>query len=75
MNAELCSGCKTCIQLCPYKAITYNEKEKVSEVNEALCKGCGTCVSGCPGGAAEGRHFTGRQIRAEISGLLGGRNE
>jgi heterodisulfide reductase subunit A len=23
VNEELCSGCKTCISLCPYKAITY----------------------------------------------------
>ncbi|MCX6027012.1 MAG: CoB--CoM heterodisulfide reductase iron-sulfur subunit A family protein, partial [Chloroflexi bacterium] len=53
-----CSGCRVCNLLCPYSAISYIEKDKVSRVNEALCKGCGTCVAGCPSGAIIHRHFT-----------------
>ena len=34
-----CSGCKTCIPLCPYKAITRDEEKGVAVINEALCKG------------------------------------
>ncbi|MCX6008345.1 MAG: CoB--CoM heterodisulfide reductase iron-sulfur subunit A family protein [Chloroflexi bacterium] len=65
-----CSGCRVCNLLCPYSAISYIEKDKVSRVNEALCKGCGTCVAGCPSGAIIHKHFTNEQINAEIEGIL-----
>ena len=65
-----CSGCKTCIALCPYKAISFDEEKKVSRVNEALCKGCGTCVAACPSAAIVQRHFTTKQVMAEIEGVL-----
>jgi heterodisulfide reductase subunit A2 len=65
-----CSGCKICIDLCPYKAISFDEEKKVSHVNEALCKGCGTCVAACPSSAIKGRHFTTEAIMAEIEGVL-----
>lgn len=70
INQELCSGCKTCISLCPYKAIAFDKEKKVSVVNEALCRGCGVCVAACPSGAIKGRGFTDKQIFAEIKGLL-----
>jgi heterodisulfide reductase subunit A len=70
VDEELCSGCKTCVPLCPYSAISFNEEKKVSRINEALCKGCGTCVAACPSGAITGRHFTTEQIIAEIEGVL-----
>jgi len=70
VDSELCSGCKTCLNLCPFKAITYDEKEKQCVVNEVLCRGCGTCVAACPSAAIKARHFTNKQISAEIKGLL-----
>ena len=70
IDKNKCSGCKVCIELCPYKAITFDETNKVSAVNEAVCKGCGTCVSACPSGAIKGNHFTSEQIMAEIEGVL-----
>ncbi len=72
VDEELCSGCKTCISLCPYSAISFVEREisGVAEVNEALCKGCGTCVAACPAGAITARHFSDAQIMAEIEGLF-----
>ena len=70
IDEEHCSGCKVCIDLCPYKAISFDEAKKVSRVNEALCKGCGTCVAACPAGAIKGRHFTTEEIMAEIEGAL-----
>jgi heterodisulfide reductase subunit A len=42
----------------------------VSVINEALCKGCGSCAGHCPSGAAQINHFTGKQIFAEIEGVL-----
>ena len=72
VDEELCSGCKTCIELCPYTAISFVAKNGtgVAEVNEVLCKGCGTCAAACPAGAITARHFTDRQILAQIEGLF-----
>ena len=70
IDEELCSGCKTCNNLCPYNAISFDEERKVSRINEALCKGCGACAAACPSGAIAARHFTSEQIMAEIEGVL-----
>lgn len=70
VNEALCGGCKTCLSLCPYTAITFNEEAEVAVVNEALCKGCGTCVAACPASAITGSGFTDDQILAELTGLL-----
>jgi heterodisulfide reductase subunit A len=70
VQEEFCSGCKTCIGLCPYNSISYDENKKVSVINEALCKGCGTCAAACPSGAIISRHFTTEQIMAQIEGAL-----
>jgi heterodisulfide reductase subunit A len=72
IDEQVCSGCRTCIGLCPYSAIEFVKQNGggVSEVNETLCKGCGTCVSACPSGAATQRGFVDRQIYAEIEGAL-----
>ncbi len=70
VDEELCSGCKTCSDLCPFNAISFDEEKKVSHINDALCKGCGVCVAACPSGAITGRHFTTKQLMAEIEGVL-----
>jgi heterodisulfide reductase subunit A2 len=70
VNEEICCGCQTCISVCPYTAISYDEVNKVSRVNEILCKGCGTCGSTCPTGAIRSRHFTDQQILSEIRQLI-----
>jgi len=70
IDEEYCAGCKICIGLCPYKAISFDEEKEVSIINEAICKGCGVCVATCPSGAITGKHFTTEQIMAEIEGVL-----
>ncbi|MFH1737798.1 MAG: CoB--CoM heterodisulfide reductase iron-sulfur subunit A family protein, partial [bacterium] len=65
-----CSGCQTCVALCPFSAISFNAEKGVSEINEALCKGCGTCVGACPSGSAQQHLFTDEQIFEEIEGVL-----
>jgi heterodisulfide reductase subunit A len=67
--AEACSGCKTCIPLCPYSAISYLD-EKKAQINEVLCKGCGTCVAACPSGSIRQNLFEDQEIYAEIEGIL-----
>jgi heterodisulfide reductase subunit A len=70
IDAEACSGCKTCVSLCPFGAITFDAERKVAEVNEVVCKGCGICVGACPSGAARQHLFTDEQIFSEIEGVL-----
>jgi heterodisulfide reductase subunit A len=70
VNEDVCCGCQTCIKVCPYTAISFNDEKRVSVVNEILCKGCGTCGSACPTGAIRSRHFTDQQIISEIEGLM-----
>ena len=70
VDEEHCAGCKICVDLCPYKAISFVADKEVSRINEALCKGCGVCVAACPSGVITGKHFTTEQIMAEIEGVL-----
>jgi heterodisulfide reductase subunit A len=75
VNEDLCCGCQTCVNVCPYTAITYDEEKNVSVVNEILCKGCGTCGSACPTGAIRSRHFTDEQILSQIKGMMSAMTE
>jgi heterodisulfide reductase subunit A len=67
---ESCSGCKSCISLCPYTAISFVEETKKALINEALCKGCGTCVASCPSGSIRQNLFEDEEIFSEIEGVL-----
>ena len=67
---EECSGCKSCIPLCPYTAISFAEDKKKAVINEALCKGCGTCVASCPSGSIVQNLFEDEEIFSEIEGVL-----
>ncbi|MEW6671199.1 MAG: NAD(P)-binding protein [Thermodesulfobacteriota bacterium] len=70
IDPDVCAGCQTCIGLCPYTAIEFDERRRISVVNEALCKGCGSCAGFCPSGAAQVKHFNKRQIFAEFDGII-----
>jgi heterodisulfide reductase subunit A len=70
VQEELCSGCKTCIPLCPFNAIRFNDEKSVVVINEALCKGCGACVAACPSGALQQHLFSDEEIYEEIRGVL-----
>jgi heterodisulfide reductase subunit A len=66
-----CTGCGTCIRLCPYSAIQKDEMG-VARVNDVLCKGCGVCAASCPEKAINMRHFSDAQVLAEATAALGG---
>jgi heterodisulfide reductase subunit A len=70
-DSTLCSGCKICIGLCPYKAITHDKAGKYVTINGILCRGCGVCAAACPSGAIKANHYTDTEISAEIRGLVG----
>jgi heterodisulfide reductase subunit A len=65
-----CSGCKSCLPLCPYTAITLEPATQKAVINEALCKGCGTCVGSCPSGSIGQNLFEDAEVFSEIEGVL-----
>jgi heterodisulfide reductase subunit A len=71
IDETLCGGCRTCINMCPYSALSADEERNVAVCESALCKGCGTCVATCPAGAIQQQGYTDAQIRAELEGALG----
>ena len=60
-----CVGCGVCWTICPYQAISQDDKG-LAVVNEALCKGCGTCVASCRSGAPNLRGFSNQDVMAQI---------
>ena len=76
----MCNGCSSCERVCPYGAISYEEKEfrmpnrttairRVAKVNEAVCQGCGACTVACPSGAMDLKGFMNKQIMAEVDAI------
>ncbi|TET41146.1 MAG: CoB--CoM heterodisulfide reductase iron-sulfur subunit A family protein, partial [Dehalococcoidia bacterium] len=70
ISETFCTGCKTCIDVCPYGAITFDERRRISVVNGVLCHGCGSCAAACPSGAAKLKHFTFLQLYQELEAVL-----
>jgi len=70
VDDKLCSGCKTCVSLCPYHAISFSADKHQAEINEVLCKGCGTCAAACPSGSIRQNFFEDAEIFEEIEGVL-----
>jgi heterodisulfide reductase subunit A len=70
ISESLCTGCKTCLTVCCYSAIEYDESRGICVVNEVLCKGCGNCAAACPSGAAAHKQFTQNQIYREMMEVL-----
>jgi heterodisulfide reductase subunit A len=74
VDEDKCAGCQVCISVCPYNAISLNER-RFAEVNPALCKGCGTCTATCASGAISSQHYTDGQISAMITEYLSARED
>jgi heterodisulfide reductase subunit A len=65
-----CTGCRTCLEVCGYGAIYFDEQKGISVVNEAVCRGCGNCYGSCPSGALRTKHFTNKQLYREVNEAL-----
>jgi len=51
VDADLCTGCGTCVDRCQLGALSIPEETSV--VDEKRCIGCGVCAMVCPEGALE----------------------
>ena len=69
VDPELCSGCGTCIEICPYSAIMKNESG-LAEVTVAACKGCGNCGASCLRNAIFMNHYSDDQLLAEAKAAI-----
>jgi heterodisulfide reductase subunit A len=71
VDEDKCTSCGICARVCPYNAITVDEKNKrPAVVIEAACAGCGTCAAECPFDAIEMNHFTDTQILSQVHAIL-----
>ena len=68
VDQEYCVACLACVRDCPYHAASIAE-EGVAFIEPAECRGCGICVSACPRKAIELKHYTDKQILAELAAL------
>jgi heterodisulfide reductase subunit A len=69
IDEDICSGCGTCVVLCPFNAIEKDENGN-AKVTEVLCKGCGTCAASCPEKAASIKQFTDDQLLAQVKAAV-----
>jgi len=46
LDHDICTACGTCINVCPFNALSKNETSVA--VDWELCMGCGVCVEQCP---------------------------
>lgn len=66
IDENKCTGCGTCVRVCPFNAIQKDEKG-VARVIEVLCVGCGMCGATCPEKAIGVQNFTDEQIIAQAT--------
>jgi len=47
LNPELCTGCRQCMRVCQFGAISYSAGSKKVAIDPRLCYGCGVCRAVC----------------------------
>lgn len=46
VDKEECTGCETCVEICPVEAISMNDE--VAVIDQEECTECGSCIEECP---------------------------
>lgn len=73
---NLCTGCGTCISLCPKNAIMIKLDEKkgrfIPELDENSCNSCGICYAACPGKGIDYKQFNLNLFGKEPENILVG---
>jgi NAD-dependent dihydropyrimidine dehydrogenase PreA subunit len=47
VNPEECAGCRECMRICQFGAVTYSASNKKAVIDQMWCYGCGVCRSVC----------------------------
>lgn len=51
VDPDLCNGCRSCMRVCQFGAISYSGAREKAAVDPRMCYGCGICRSACVKGA------------------------
>jgi ferredoxin len=51
VDPDACTGCRQCMRVCQFGAITYSAANKKASIDPRRCYGCGICRSVCPANA------------------------
>ena len=77
VDAEKCTGCLTCVRICPYHVPRIDPAKTAiggiygaAYVEAAACQGCGICAAECPGKAIQLMHFKDGQVIAKVEALF-----
>lgn len=68
VQSRLCTGCRMCVDTCPYDAIALVHGK--ATVTDVLCEGCGSCVASCLRSAIQVKNSTPLQIKEMIETVL-----
>jgi ferredoxin len=47
VDADLCTGCRQCMRVCQFGALSYSASSEKTFVDQHWCYGCGICRSAC----------------------------
>ena len=77
VEPERCTGCLTCVRVCPYNVPTIDSAQVgaggilgVAQIAPAACRGCGICAAECPAKAIQLQHYRDEQILAKAEALF-----
>jgi len=74
VDADKCTWCGKCEEICPYGAIekitAEDGSKEIALITKAVCKGGGTCVPVCPEGAIDLEGYTNEQITSLIDAMI-----
>ncbi|MCD4734236.1 CoB--CoM heterodisulfide reductase iron-sulfur subunit A family protein [bacterium] len=74
VDADKCTWCGKCEEICPYGAIekitAEDGSKEIALITKAVCKGGGTCVPVCPEGAIDIEGYTNEQITSLIDAMI-----
>jgi len=62
-----CTGCGTCVRICPFKAISLKDSRAV--INKLECYGCCACADNCPAGVIKIKTARLSRVIAEAASL------